>query len=116
MSNIKEVLSEKATTVKAKAKEFGSNTYEFCQKHKEALIVFVPVMVSGTIELIKIAARSRNTKEDKYLKENYVYDRSSGHYYELKRQPKSSEWRLIDQRKAEGELLGDILNDMRILK
>ena len=116
MSNIKEFLTEKSIAVRAKAKELKGNAYEFCHEHKEALIVLIPVMVSGTIELIKIAARSRNTKEDKYLKENYVYDRSSGHYYELKRQPKSSEWRLIDQRKAEGELLGDILNDMRILK
>ena len=70
MSNIKEFLTEKSIAVRAKAKELKGNAYEFCHEHKEALIVLIPVMVSGTIELIKIAARSRNTKEDKYLKEN----------------------------------------------
>ena len=76
----------------------------------------VPVLVSGTIELVKIVAKSKNTGEEKRLKENYIYDRSAGHYYELKRQPTASEWMSIDHRKSDGEMLGDILDDMRILK
>lgn len=112
----KKTVKERFEEFKFWAKQKSNEAYNFCVEHKEALIVLVPVIVSGSIELIKIVARSKNNKEDRYLKENYIYDRSCGHYYELKRQPKSSEWRLIDQRKAEGELLGDILQDMRILK
>ena len=112
----KKTAKERFEEFKFWVKEKSNKVYNFCVQHKETLIVLIPVFVSGSIELVKIVARSRNVNADKYLKENYIYDRSCGHYYELKRQPKSSEWRLIDQRKAEGELLGDILADMRILK
>lgn len=101
---------------KMSCKEKGSKVYDWCCRHRETLIVMIPVLVSGSIELVKIVSRRSNINEDRYLKENFVYDRSQGHYYELKRQPTATEWRLIDHRKSEGELLGDILNDMRILK
>jgi hypothetical protein len=55
-------------------------------------------------------------KQEAHLKDEYIYDRSNGHYYELRRKIKSSEWQMIDQRKREGEMLGDILQDMRLLK
>lgn len=89
---------------------------DWCSRHRETLIVIVPVLISGSIELVKIVARSKNNGDERRLKENYIYDRSQGHYYELKRKPTASEWRMIDHRKSEGELLGDVLNDMRILK
>ena len=89
---------------------------DWCHDHKEVLVVIVPVLVSGSIELVKIAAKSKNVGEEKRLKDNYIYDRSLGHYYELSRKPTASEWRMIDHRKQNGELLGDVLNDMRILK
>ena len=109
------VESKKEKTIR-KAREAKDKIVQFCIDHKEALLVIIPVLVSGTIELIKIAARNGSQKEDKYLKENYIYDRSAGHYYELQHKPSSSEWKMIDHRKSEGELLGDILTDMDILK
>lgn len=89
---------------------------EWCKDHKEAIIVFGPVIMGGIIEIAKISSRRHTVNEEKALKERYVYDRSAGHYFELKRQPKSSEWLQIEQRKMNGETLGAILNDMRLLK
>jgi hypothetical protein len=88
----------------------------FCGDHKVEIAAIAPVLISGTIELIKIGTRKGTVKQEKRLKDNYVYDRGAGHYYETKRKLKSSEWLMVDQRKREGENLGEILNDMKVLK
>lgn len=89
---------------------------EWCKTHKEAIIVFGPVVMGGIIEIAKISTKRHTVNEEKVLKDRYIYDRSTGHYYELRRKPKSSEWLQIEQRKQNGETLGWILNDMRLLK
>lgn len=98
------------------AKEKAMGAIEWCKNHKEAIIVFGPVAMGGIIEIAKISTKRHTVNEEKALKERYIYDRSNGHYYELKRQPKRSEWLQIDQRRQNGETLGWILNDMRLLK
>ena len=72
--------------------------------------------MGGIIEIAKISTKRYTVNEEKALKERYIYDRSTGHYYEMKRKPKSSEWLQIEQRKQNGETLGWILNDMKLLK
>ena len=112
----KKTLKEKIGEMKTEDQEKANQFSDWCKMHREAILVLVPVLVSGTVELVKVVAKSRNTSEERRLKENFIYDRSNGHYYELKRQPKASEWALIDYRKGSGEYLGDILSDMKILK
>lgn len=109
---LKQWLEEKSEQAKRKAMD----GVEWCKTHKETIIVFGPVVAGSLIELLKINNKRRTVNEEKALKDRYIYDRSSGHYYELKRKPKNSELLQIDQRKQEGESLGWILNDMRLLK
>lgn len=109
---LKEWLEEKSDLAKWRVQAI----LDWCKDHKEAIIVFGPVLASGIVEIAKISTKRHTVKEEKSLKENYVYDLSNGHYYEMKRQPKSSEWLQIDQRKQNGESLGWILNDMNLLK
>lgn len=109
---LKEKIDEVKTKVKAKSLEFGS----WCSAHKESLIVIVPVAMTSGIELIKVIAKSHNQKEERRLKENFIYSKPDGHYFELKRAPKQSEWCNIDIRRKSGEYLGDILSDMKLLK
>lgn len=108
----KEWFDEKAGLVKWKL----HCVVEWCKEHKETVIVFGPVILGGIIEIIKISNKRYVVNEEKALKERYIYDRSTGHYYELKRQPKSREWLQIEERKTNGESLGWILNDMKLLK
>jgi hypothetical protein len=102
--------------LKSKAEQKFDRTKDWCRCHKSEIISLTPILISGTIEIVKIVSKNRNIGAERYLKENYIYDRSAGHYYELKRQPKSSEWTMIDHRKSNGELLGDILKDMNLLR
>lgn len=89
---------------------------EWCRDNKETVIVFGPVLLGSIVEICKISSKRHTVNDEKKLKERYIYDRSCGHYWELKREPKKSEWLQIDQRKNNGEALGEILNDMRLLK
>lgn len=88
----------------------------FWNDHKKEIITLTPVIIGAVVEFAKIAAQKSTIKEERHLKDDYVYDRSMGHYYELRRKLRSSEWVQIDQRKSEGENLGNILQDMGVLK
>lgn len=110
--DVKEWFEEKSEWAKWKVKA----AVDWGKKNKEVIVVFGPVIAGGIIEILKIQTKRHTVNEEKALKERYIYDRSTGHYYEMKRKPKSSEWLQIEQRKQNGETLGWILNDMRLLK
>lgn len=112
----KKTLKERIGDFSDLAKSKVQNATDWCKNHKEVIVVFGPVIISGVLEFIKISAKKSSVKEEKMLKDRYIYDRSQGHYYEIIRKPKSSEWIQIDQRKQNGEALGCILDDMGLLK
>ena len=111
-------MNEKMTLedLKAKAKEKYEAGKEWAKKNKELLVVFGPVAVGSLVEIAKIASRHSTVKEQKKLKENYIYDRSAGHYYETKRKLKNKEWLQVDERHTNGESYGEILDDMGLLR
>lgn len=100
---------------KEKVKEKAQKVKNWGAEHKDVLVVFVPLLISSGVELIKISKRDKTIKEDRRLKENYIYDRSAGHYYELKRKPTNREWIMIDEGKR-NENLGIVLSEMNLLK
>lgn len=111
-----ELVKDRVDWAKIKAQVIVGTAVDWCKEHKEAIIVFGPVVMGGIVEILKIQTKYHTVNEEKALKDRYIYDRSSGHYYELKRKPKNSDWIKIDQRKQNGESLGWILNDMKLLK
>lgn len=89
---------------------------EFVVNNKELIIMSLPIIAASVKNVTKTINKRQSYKIGKELKENYCYDRSLGHYWNLKRPLTNSEWRTIETRKSRGELLGDILNDLRVLK
>ena len=84
------------------------------------LIAFVsPFIIYGTKALISGARnyhRTVNLNKEKQLKELYCYDRSLGHYWELRRKLTNREWIDINKRMREGKKLGEILQELKVLK
>lgn len=109
--NLKEWLNEKSEV----AKEKIHNGVEWCKNNKEVICVFGPALIGGAIEICKIVAKRSTVNDEKKLKERYIYDRSCGHYWEMSREPSKYEWLQIDQRKTNGESLGEILYDMKLM-
>lgn len=103
---------------KLKAKSTFNKSVRWLNENKEVVLIAAPVVtgvVGGAFKLAKNLVRSRNLNAEKDLKELYVYDRSLGHYWKLRRPVRNSEWLEINTRKQNGEPLGEILESLRIL-
>lgn len=101
---------------KAWLKEAKIKAEEFWEDNKEIIIIATPI-VSGIIsKTIKYAIKQKNLKEERELKENWIYDRSIGKYLELRRKPTPREYVEIQRRRDYGESLITILDDMRLLR
>ena len=110
------MIKQKVTEVMDGLRWKAIKAREWAAAHRAEITVFGPPMITFTMEMIKVISRRHNISEERRLKDNYVYDRVNGHYYETSRKLKSSEWLQLDERKAEGESIGAILRDMEVLK
>lgn len=117
-----EVISENGKVVNEKWEKFKSDlkckyivAKDWCIRNKEVVIAVAPAVIGGFFEIVKIASKKDARDEEKELKELYIYDRSMGHYWKLRRRLTNAEYREIERRKAEGETMGEILEDMRVL-
>lgn len=84
--------------------------------NREVIIVFGPVIVGAITTGVKVVGKRVNLAKQQNLKDLYCYDRSLGHYWKLKRELTNKEWIEIDKRKANGERLADILDELKVLK
>lgn len=118
-------MSRKELTERIKVKVYAAkivterkivNTANWCIENKELVSTVAPMLIGGAIAVGKMLQKEHKISEERYLKDNYIYDQRRRHYYELRRKPKTSEWIRIDQALDEGVPLYAILDDMRLLK
>lgn len=102
--------------IKYRAKQRIKNGTDWVVANKDLVMFMAPIIISGTATLIKVIGRNVNLHKEQNLKELYCYDRSAGHYWELRRKLTRSEWVEIDRRRMNGERYADILSDMKVLK
>lgn len=87
----------------------------WCYSHKEQIITYGPVVVSGIAAGVKMLSKHTMQVKEQNLKDLYVYSHRTGHYIKLRRKLKTSEWAEFDRRKRAGENEYDILADMKVL-
>lgn len=76
----------------------------------------VSLVLTVTPFIVRFVTKRTNLVKEQNLKDKYIYDRSHGHYWELRRKLSNRELTEIDRRKDKGESLVDILESMRVLK
>lgn len=106
----------KKARFKAKMKKKWICLRHFVIKNKGIIIGLAPIALTLLTVTIKNIGKHVNLKTQKNVKELYCYDPSLGHYWELKKKLKNSDWIQIQKRKDSGEKLGDILKSMNVLK
>lgn len=107
---------KKSTKFKAWMKNRWTDMTCWVSDHKTEIMVVAPVVIGGIATTAKVVGKNVNLQKEQRLKEKFVYDTSLGHYWELKQKLSNSQWTEIERRRAQGETLGQILNDMRVLK
>lgn len=105
----KEERRKKIEAIKQKAKDFWDT-------NKVYIAVAAPVVGKVALETVKLVKRHHAARIELRNKDLRLYDTSLGHYWELRRKLNNSDWVTINRRRNLGESLGDILEEMRVLK
>lgn len=108
--------------LKASAKRTVGRARNGLYNNKEEIVTFIGIgsvavgAVSGLMRAVNNSSiGTKHRKEAETLK-MHCYDRSAGHYWELRRPLSNSEWAVVESRRKNGERIGDILEDMKVLK
>lgn len=97
-------------------REKYENGKRWCADNPQLLAVIISGAISLTAVGFKSISTSVNLRKEEHIKNEYCYDRSLGHYWELRRKLTNDEWVAIDKRKKKGERLADILDSLKVLK
>lgn len=89
---------------------------EWWDDNKGVVVVVVPIVGGVIAKLIAAISKHHGLVMEQRNKDLRLYDTSLGHYWELKRKLKNDDWVTINRRRNLGESLGDILDEMRVLK
>ena len=102
--------------VKAKA----AGIWSWVEDNPELALVIIPgvLSIAGAIikKILGLAVSEKRIRDEDKLKNMYIYDRSAGHYWKLRREISNDEYRYIQSRREKGEKYGDILDDLKVLK
>lgn len=99
-----------------KFEAFKKKVSDWWDRNKVYVAVAAPVAGKVAIETVKLAKRHHVARIELRNKDLRLYDTSLGHYWELRRKLNNSDWVTINRRRNLGESLGDILEEMRVLK
>ena len=89
---------------------------DFWKWHHDEILLVAPVVIGGMVKIVQVTTRKRTAKLQKDNKERFIYDRSEGHYWELRRPLRNDEWYFISSEKSKGRRYADILSDLGVLK
>ena len=88
----------------------------WCKDHPGESVTLGTAIIAGMFGLSKGIIKHVNLKQAENMKNLYCYDTSLGRYWELRRKLTNKDWLAIERRRASGEKLGEILEDLRVLK
>lgn len=98
-----------------KAKQASS----WIRENQALLTVAIPAAAAttaSTSKIVRTVFHRSNMKREERQRQCAWYDPSLGHYWQLKRPLRQSEQLLVNQRRKNGETLGDIFASMKVLK
>lgn len=101
---------------KEKVKSKLQDGRDWLYRNKDLVITYTPVAIGAATVIAKAVGKNINLRKQEHLGELRCYDRSAGHYWPLRRKLSTDEWLYIERRRMNGERLGDILSDLRVLK
>lgn len=102
--------------VRKNVKRETQKALRWVDENREFVVVVAPIIIGGSIKIAQIAMRRHNLNLETQHRELFVYDRSLGHYWQLRRKLTNNEWVSIESRRKAGESLAQILSSLKLLK
>lgn len=99
---------------KAKAQQTVVTGLRWIKDNWEIVSIAGTVLVGVTGKSIKMISKHRQNQFAKNLKDRYIYDRSNGHYWKLRKTPSNSDLLELERRRKDVGL-GQALSDMRLI-
>lgn len=107
----------KKAEIKNKVRNGLNQVGRFISNNKtEVIAVATPIVGKLLLDAVRGIKRSANTRAQARLKENYIWDPSSGMWFETRKKMSSNQRVEFSKRRENGESVGSILNSMKILK
>lgn len=89
---------------------------DWSKENRDILVIAVPAAVAIVTGTCKLGGKLIDAHREHSHQNLTCYDRSLGHYWQLKRELSNNEWISIEQRRKNGERLADILSELKVLK
>ena len=115
MSKITEWVKDKVEDTKAWMCAKRVQLAQWAEEHPDQAATVVVMAVGATGAIIKGIAKGARLQKEAELKDQYVYDRSLGSYWHLRRKPTQNEQLQIEAMKKSGMKYGEIFTRLRLL-
>ena len=107
----KEKLEDAKVAVDVKMWQLG----EWSKEHPEQAATVACTAVGAIGVILKRIDRNARIRKEAALKDRYIYDRTLGSYWSLRRKPTQTEKLKIERMRREGLSYGEILTRMKLL-
>lgn len=117
IKKVEEIIkSERVSNLKKDVVKKTKDLKRWVEDHKEESILIASVGFGIINSLGKTAIRQKKDNKQERRRKLEWYDHRLGHWYKLRREATNTEKLMISRRQRNGESLGDILNDLNLLK
>ena len=115
MNEIKDKIKNKAQDVKSDIdwKLYGLGEWAKANPYEAATIAVAGL--GAVVEVVRRIDRHARLRRETMLKNRFIYDRSLGSYWTLKRVPTKNERLKIEAMRQAGMKYGDILTKLRLI-
>ena len=107
----KEKAEDVKTSVDIKLWQLG----EWAKENPEQAATIICTAIGAAGIIIKRVDRGARIRKEERLKDRYIYDRSLGSYWNLRRRPTQTEKLRIERLRRQGLSYGEILTQMKLL-
>ncbi|MBE6724907.1 MAG: hypothetical protein E7576_06895 [Ruminococcaceae bacterium] len=106
---------EKADKVKKEADYQIWRLEEWAKNNPEQAATIAATAIGAVGFITRKAIKAGQLRKEMRLKDRYIYDRSLGSYWMLRRKPTQTEMLKIERMRKAGMSYGDILTSLRLL-
>lgn len=115
LDKIKEKIKDKACEMKAAVDIKMWQAGQWAKENPEQAASVAIAALGAGVTIVRRIDRGARLRKETALKERYIYDRSLGSYWKLRRKPTKNELLRIETMKKAGMGYGDILTKLRLI-